>query len=115
MKKKLINVKKKAVISQLLMNCLLNELRLIFATDLKINAYNNNTTIQIYSNWNVLVADFYYENSDIIIVKFTGAWSEYYKNMVKTSILKIFKWDFIHENNCCCGFFVKKNQFRFMI
>ena len=115
MKEKLIEVKKRAVISQWHMNYLLNELKLMFDQDFKFYPYNNNTTIKIYSTWQILVADFYFENKDIVIVKLTGNWCEFYKNMFKSCILKTFRWEFVPENMCCCGFFSKKNQLKFML
>ena len=107
--------KKKAVISQWHMNYLLNELKIIFDSDFKFIGINNNTGVRIYSQWQVLVADFYYKNGDTIIVKLQGNWCSFYKNMLKSCILKTFKWDFVPENKCCFGFFSEKNQLEFLI
>ena len=111
---KLLEKKKRAVVSQWHMNYLLNELKLLFDSDFKFLPIRN-TGIKIYTQWQVLVVDFWFENSDIVLVKLTGDWCKFYINMLKSCILKTFKWEFIPENNCCCGVFAKKNQLRFYI
>jgi len=107
--------KKRAYISQWHMSYLLNELKLVFDNDFKIIPLNNNTSIQIYSQWRVLVADFYRINNDVIIVKLNGNWCSFYTSVLKSCIIKTFRWEFVPENNCCFGYFAKKNQLKFMI
>lgn len=107
--------KKRINISQWHMNYLLNELRIVFDQDFKIIAIRDNTAIRIYTQWHVLIIDFFYEDSDTVVVKYEGNWSLFYMNMVKSCILKTFHWDFIPENKWCCGIFSQKNKMKFMI
>jgi len=107
--------KKRAIISQWHMNYLLNELRILFDDDFKIIAIRDNTAIRIYSQWHVLIVEFFYENGDAVVVKLGGNWSIFNMNILKSCILKTFHWDFVPENKCCCGIFAQKNQLRFLI
>ncbi len=110
-----MEIKKRAYIPQWHMIYLINELKKVFDIDFKIVPYNNNSTIHIYSQWQVLVADFYRINNDVIIVKLSGNWCSFNTSMLKSCIIETFSWEFVPENKCCFGYFANKNQLKFMI
>jgi len=81
----------------------------------KIIVLNSNSTIQIYTPWVILVADFYHRSNDTIEIKLTNNWSLFDKDIFKSSILKTFNWEYIPENKWCFGYFAVKNRLKFKL
>ena len=81
----------------------------------KFMVLNSNSTIQMYTPWSILVADFYQISKDTIEIKLTNNWSLFDKDIFKSSILKTFNWEYMPENNRCFGYFAVKNRLKFKL
>lgn len=113
---KLLQTKKKAVLSKCNMNNLLNELFILFDSNFQLLPINDNTGIKLYTQQKILIADFYYENSDIVYIQLSGNWCKNYRNILTSCILKSFRWIAIpEEQSCCSRFFSRNNKLRFYI
>lgn len=92
---------------------IINELYLWFPPDYRILFLAKNTSLHIFTPWTTLLAYFYIETGNNIIVKLSSNWNQNDRNLLLNTIMKVYNWEYIQESNLCCGLFSKKDELKF--